>query len=108
MRPSRARARLTQHVYTRPTAYNPIGTLDSVLQKVIAVEPLEEKLYQASKHTVIKGKNFAEKVNAAGDMGILTQREVQQLCEAQAARLSITNVDDFSPIELTREVGDNI
>jgi acyl-CoA dehydrogenase len=104
MRPSRARARLTQHVYTQAVPHNPIGTIESVLQQVIAAEPLEEKLYQEGKRMKIKGNNFTEKVNAGLEAGIITKAEAEQLLAAEAARLTITNVDDFSPEELTRRV----
>lgn len=104
MRPSQARARLTQHLYIKPTAHNPIGTIDAVLQQVIAAEPLEEKLYEAGKRIKIKGRNFVEKVNAGFEAGVLTKAEAEQLIAAETARLSITNVDDFSPEELNRHV----
>lgn len=104
MKPSSARSRLTQHVYTKNTPSNPIGLIESVLQQVIAAEPLEERLYQESKRLKIRGRNYAEKVQGALSAGVLTQAEAQQLLDAEEARLSITNVDDFAPAELSRYV----
>lgn len=98
--PSRIRARLSNHAYVSDTANNPIGSIASVLEKVIAVEPLEKKLHQAIKQHVIKGKNYEEKVANGVTANVITASEGKQLLDAFNARMSIINVDDFAPEEL--------
>ena len=72
----------------------------AVLEKSIAVEPLEKKLHQAVKQRVVAGKNFKEKVANGVVKKVITQDEAKQLCDAFAARMCIINVDDFAPEEL--------
>jgi len=98
--PSRVRARLAQHVYTKPTEHNPIGSIESVLEQVIAAEPLEKKLRQAKRDHVIQGDTFAEKVAAAVEQSIVSATEAEQLLSAFEARMQIIHVDDFDISEL--------
>lgn len=98
--PSRIRERLSDHAYTSNTEHNPIGLIAAVLEKSIAVEPLEKKLHQAVKQRVVAGKNFKEKVANGVVKKVITQDEAKQLCDAFAARMCIINVDDFAPEEL--------
>lgn len=98
--PSSARARLSQHVYTRDTAHNPIGKIERAFELAIAVEPLEKRLHQAIKAKIAHGKNFYERVQSAKDASLFTTDEVNALLAAFAARMEVINVDDFSEAEL--------
>ncbi|MBS0349646.1 MAG: acyl-CoA dehydrogenase [Proteobacteria bacterium] len=75
------------------------GAFEHNLEKIIAVEPLLLKLKQARKNNSLTGKNFAEWLEDAKHQKILTESEVQQLFEAEAIRMSIIQVDDFSKEE---------
>ena len=98
--PSQVRARLSQHVYTRNTPHNPIGLIESVLDQVIAIEPLEKKLKDVMREHKIKGKTFEETVHQAKDANFITAKEAERLLKVREARMKIINVDDFSPEEL--------
>ncbi len=100
--PSRARERLSQHVYIRNTPNNPIGLIETVLNQVIAAEPLEKKLREVSRENKIKGKTYEETVGLAQEARLISAEEAHQLLHVRAARMSIINVDDFALEEITR------
>lgn len=98
--PSHVRQCLSQHVYLDNTVHNPVGEIESVLQQVIAVAPLENKIHQAVRDKKIAGESFEQKVAAAVGVRVLTDEEGQQCLDAYSARMQIINVDDFGPGDL--------
>ena len=97
--PSRVRDHLAKHVYIKNTEHNPVGLIESVLQQVVATEPLEKRIRLALRQKTIKGKNFDEIVAAAAVADIVNKKEAEQLLSAYEARMKIINVDDFAPEE---------
>ncbi|OGO93446.1 MAG: hypothetical protein A3F41_01005 [Coxiella sp. RIFCSPHIGHO2_12_FULL_44_14] len=99
--PSRVRSRLSQHVYTQNTPFNPVGLIDEILREVIAAEPLEKKLHQALRQKIIQGNTVEEWANSAVNHCVLTAEEAVRWLAAYRSRLRMTNVDDFTVEELT-------
>lgn len=101
--PSKIREKISQHLYTKNTAHNPIGLIASVLEQSIAAEPLEKKLRHALREKIITGMTLEDKVKAAVTANIFTAEEGKQLISAYDARLSITNVDDFASEDIVHK-----
>jgi len=98
--PSKIREHLANHAYVGDSKFNPVRLIESVLEKVIAVEPLEKKLHRAVREQTVTGKNYEEKIANAITANVITSEEAKQLLDAFSARMSIINVDDFAPDEL--------
>lgn len=97
LEPSVLRERFTKDIYLTPNKNNPAGYLHELLEKVIAIEPLEKKLGKAIRAGDIKGKNLEERVQSALSNGIFTKEEAKEYLEIDRARMAIINVDDFGP-----------
>jgi len=102
MRHSKARDILSTLVYKKNTRDNPIGFIEALWEKVNQVEPLEKKIHRASKQLKGKGKNYAEKIQVAVSMGIVTEEEGKQLVEVHEARFELIDVDSFTHEELSK------
>lgn len=98
--PTETRDRVCKYAYLTPDENNPVGKINIVLQKVIAIEELDKKLYAAERAGKIKGKDTRELITAAEKVGIITKEESAKLLDAYEARLSVIAVDDFDPSEL--------
>ncbi len=96
MRHSKAREILSSDVYKTNTEHNPIGFIEELWQKVMDAEPLEHKLHKAGKQLRGKGKNYAEKIQAAVSMNILTEEEGKQLIHVHEEKFKLIDVDDFT------------
>jgi len=99
--PNGVRERLSEALYTTEHQNNPIGNMESILAQVIAVDPIEKKISKASRAGKISGKNLDEVVASAVDANIITQEEAAQLLAADRLRMSVINVDDFAPDEMS-------
>lgn len=102
MRPSNARAIITDLAFTKNTPHNPIGLVSELLEKVIQVEPIEMKLHKAGKALKGKGKNYAEKIAAAQELGIISSTEAEQLLKVHQERFALIDVDAFSLEDLKK------
>lgn len=98
-KPSELRHHLAEGLYHSPGQNNSIVTLNHVLAEAIAVEPLLYKINVAKRHKSIRGMTFAALIADAVLIKVLTEEEGQQLLKVDASRLSVVNVDDFSPEE---------
>lgn len=102
LQPNAFRRHFSKNVYTTPTDNNVVGNMLSILQDVIAIEPLEIKMSKALYKRNIKPKNFEDALNIALSEGILTAQEVDKITRVNEARMKIINVDDFSDQEITK------
>ena len=98
-KPSHLRDHLAEGLYHSPAANNSIVNLNHILIEAIAVEPLLHKINVAKRHKRIKGMTFSALVADAVLAKVLTDEEGQQLIKADAAKMTVINVDDFSPEE---------
>lgn len=98
--PNSLRASLARDAYLTPGITNPVGSMESVLQKIIACEPVEQKLQQGIKEKKVKGYNYMQRVENAKKNNILSEEEAEQLLDLYHARREILSVDDFDPSEL--------
>ena len=103
VQPSLLRDHLQQGMYHTDVKNNIVVTMNRILEQVIAVEPLLKKLSQAKRSQVIKGMTFAQLVEDAVTAQLVTSDEGEQLMMAHEASLTIINVDDFAPEEITRK-----
>lgn len=89
------RDRLTSGCYIGKTVDDATGRIEDAFKKIIAVAPLEKKLQDAVRNKVVTGGSFEAQLQNAIVAGVLTQKEVQQIQAAEAARLDVIQVDAF-------------
>lgn len=95
--PSEFRARLAKNIYYTPNDNNPGAKLEAVMLQVIAAEPLEKKLMMAKHFGKIQGKTNEELILSALQNKIISLEESNTLTCVFESRMSVVNVDDFSP-----------
>ncbi len=100
--PNSFRLRLAKDAFLVSNKENPAGYIETVLKKVIAVEPLEERFYQAVRDKKIQGYTYEQRVKNAVIEELLTQEEATMLLDAYQMRREILSVDDFTLEELEK------
>lgn len=100
--PGEARSRLGDGQYLGRDEGNILGELEQILDDVLAVEPLYDKICKAAeqRYPFTELGKLAEK---GLEMGVITEQEASLLRRAEKGRLNTINVDDFSPEELMVE-----
>jgi acyl-CoA dehydrogenase len=91
MSPSETRSRLTNGVFISDKASNPVGLLELALPRVIAMEPLERKLYKAE----VAGELDARDLKKAVELSMITAEEAKELEAVRAMVAEIIAVDEF-------------
>ncbi|MEM6641059.1 MAG: acyl-CoA dehydrogenase [Pseudomonadota bacterium] len=94
--PSATRDRLTAGVYLPKDVDDHIGMMEIALEKVIAAEPLERRVYAAIKKRV-RPYNFEELLPEAVAAGAITDLEAQAIREAHSLINRVIRVDEFEP-----------
>ncbi|MFK7885383.1 MAG: acyl-CoA dehydrogenase [Gammaproteobacteria bacterium] len=94
--PSATRERLTAGVYLPRDVEDHIGMMEIALEKVIAAEPLERKVYGGLKKRV-RPYNFDEILPDAVASGVITDIEAQAIREAHVLINKVIRVDEFAP-----------
>ncbi|KGY13521.1 acyl-CoA dehydrogenase [Vibrio tubiashii] len=94
--PSETRSRLGQYQYLEPSEFNPVGRIEHALEIILAAEPIFDRVCKET------GKRLPflrlDEVAEVGiEKGIIDAQEANLLREAEAQRLYVINVDDFSP-----------
>ena len=102
LQPNAFRRRFSKNVYTSCTDNNVVGYMLSILQDVIAIEPLEIKMSKALYKRNIKPKNLKDALEIALEKDILTLEEVDKINKVNEARMKIINVDDFSDQDISK------
>lgn len=100
--PSATRERLTAEVYRADLAVNPIGQMEALLPKLIAVEPLLKILRDAVSLEKIAHATIYQQIHQAVSLGILSDEEATTLIDAEQRRDTIIAVDDFDHADLAR------
>ena len=95
LEPSEARDRLTAGLFVPEDPADPLARLEDALTKVIAAEPVEQKLRDAVKSGKVRKGTDREVVEAGVLAGIITEDEAVALRLAHEARRDATRVDDF-------------
>lgn len=99
--PNATRQRLGENLYIKETQAHAAGRQEIALRKILAVEPLYQKVCDATKKRL--PFMFLDKVAQQGkQLGVLDAQEIKALEEAEKYRLETINVDDFDPSELAR------
>ncbi|RDI46050.1 acyl-CoA dehydrogenase [Aquicella lusitana] len=95
--PSEIRDRLTQYCYVSKQEDELSYRLEKALAKVSTIDPLWKKLQKAVQSGVILNRyNFAERVRAAEQAGVLSADEAHTLNEFESLRNEIIKVNEFS------------
>lgn len=100
LNPDSLRSSLARDLDLTPGLKNPVGSIETVLQQVIATEDLTKKLQQAVSEKKIDGYTFTDRVKEAVAQNILTEEEADKLLAAYKAKKEVLAVDDFAPEEL--------
>lgn len=100
--PSRLRSQLLADVYLPETGHYVPGLLETALKQVNKHQKIISKLNKAVKSGVVKGLSFAERIDQAEALNVLTESQSETLREYNKLREIIIAVDDFSLAELGR------
>jgi acyl-CoA dehydrogenase len=97
MEPSELRDRLLSGVFVSDDASDPLRRLEDSLKKVVAAEPVEQKLRDAVRSGRVPDSPESELAQAGAQAGVITLQESECVREAAAARRDVIQVDDFEP-----------
>lgn len=95
MTPSVARDRLLQDVYLAADRTNPVGQMQEVLQQMIKTSEIRGKLHHAARKGKISGVTLTEQIASAKDVGMINEKQFEELMELDEARREMIAVDDF-------------
>ena len=82
-------------MYLTDDPQSQLGRLEIALDKVTAVQPLEEKLREGVRLKLVTGHTFDERISSAVEARLFSEDEAAQLRVAEAARRDTLVVDDF-------------
>ena len=95
LEPSPVRDRLTAGLFIPADPDEPLGRLEDALVKVIAAEPVEQKLRDAVKEGRLRKGTDTALLEAGVEAGIITGVEADTVRQAEEARAAVIRVDDF-------------
>ena len=96
--PSQSRDRLTQGMYMPPTdSTDTVAALEDALVKVIKSEHIEKRLKKELKGYQPGYQVMDDMLKKALNENIISEDEANLLRDAESARWSVIQVDDFSP-----------
>ncbi len=95
LEPSPVRDRLTDGLFLPAAPDEPLARLENALARVIAAEPVEQKLRDAVKEGKLKRLPDDQLLSAGVQEGVITPAEEETVRLALAARREATRVDDF-------------
>lgn len=102
MMPSGSRDRLAAGAYLAAPGNNMLSILQDALLKTIAAEPIEKLIKTGVKDGSIVGYTSDEQAQSALQNKIITQEQYDSYMAAEAARIKVISVDDFTSDELAR------
>jgi acyl-CoA dehydrogenase len=100
--PGEARDRLCEQAYTTLEPGNPLGLLQEALELSEKLLPLEKKLKQARKESLISSEYLGHQIIEAAKAGVISNKEADELRDYHDKVSHLLSVDDFSPEELSR------
>ena len=95
LEPSSVRDQLTAGIFLPKEPDEPLGRLEDALVKVIAAEPVEQKLRDAIRDGRIRAGTEVDTLEAGLIAGIITSDEAERMQLALEARREVIRVDDF-------------
>jgi acyl-CoA dehydrogenase len=98
MEPSKIRERLVSGIFILNDTSDSLGRLEEALKKVVAAEPIEQKLREAVRSGRLSELPEDELLEAGFHAGIITREESACIHEAIVARGDVIRVDDFDHI----------
>ncbi|HEY6839499.1 MAG TPA: acyl-CoA dehydrogenase, partial [Geobacteraceae bacterium] len=99
LEPSATRDRLTAGLFIPAESVEPLARREDALRKVVAAEPVEEKLRAAVKEGKLSKARDAELAEEGLRAGVITAAEAETLRQANEARSEVIRVDDFEPLQ---------
>ena len=97
-----ARERLSQQAYKTLESGSPLGLLQEALELSEKMAPLERKLKQARKETLIQSEYRGDQIDEAEIAEVITKSEAQDLRIYHQKIMNQLAVDDFAPDEIGR------
>ena len=97
-----ARERLSEQAYTTLEPGNPVGLLQEALVLSERAAPLEKRLRQAFKESLIKSEYLGDQIPEAKRAGVINAAEATDLEQYHTKVRDLLAVDDFAPEELVR------
>lgn len=95
--PSVLRDRITKYCYLSNHSNDLTSRLDAALAQVATIDPMMKKIQKAvNDKTIPRRLDFAARVQAAQNAGILTIDEVEAVNKFEALRAEIVKVNEFS------------
>jgi acyl-CoA dehydrogenase len=98
--PNEALDRLTDWVYTTPTANNTIGRMKALLPDVIAAEPVDRKFGKALKSGQFSSHDYLDQLVEAQQAGVISEAEAELLRRVREGVFEFISVDDFDTDEM--------
>ncbi len=95
--PGAARDRLSAGIHLPTVDNEPLARLEDALHKVIAADPIEQKLRRARLQVDTLPPDADKMLERAVQAGIITAQEAEQIRSAAAARMDALQVDEFPP-----------
>lgn len=102
MAPTETRQRLANGAYLSSNHGNVLADVQDALMKTIASDPTEKIIKAAKKEGSITGYTAFEQAQSALEKKIITVEQFDLYIQAEAARMKVIAVDDFSNEELLR------
>ena len=103
--PSRLRSHLIQNTYLPEDGRHIPGMLETALKQVSKHQKTISKLNKAVKSGQVHGLTFAERIDHAEELKVLSKAQANTLREYNVMRETIISVDDFSDAELHAKKG---
>ncbi|PMB37778.1 acyl-CoA dehydrogenase, partial [Fischerella thermalis CCMEE 5319] len=94
--PGQIRDRLTAGIYIPTSSEEALGRLEKAFILLSQAEPLLKKLKNASHTEKLPQQKPDELISAALQAGVISNKEVELICEAEFARNDAIQVDSFT------------
>ncbi|PKF50611.1 acyl-CoA dehydrogenase FadE [Enterovibrio nigricans] len=97
--PGETRSRIGRGQFFEASEHNTVGKIEKALLDILAAEPIYKKVCEKTEQKL--PFMFLDKVADIGlKAGIISEKEAELLCIAEAGRMETISVDDFDPNEL--------
>jgi acyl-CoA dehydrogenase len=99
-----SRDRLSEQAFKALADNSPLGLLQEALEMSERFQPLEQKLRQARKESLIQAEYLGHQIEEAERAEVISKAEADQLRDYHAKVQHLMAVDDFAPEALRRNV----
>jgi acyl-CoA dehydrogenase len=80
-----------------------LSKMEKVFEMTLSMAPLEGRVRNAAKKSLISGRDYMELLSSAVEKGVISKNEKHLLEELEKVRMDVINVDDFSDQDLVRK-----